>query len=191
MNQRSRHDEAETSPPNSALDKTQPNSHNEAKLPTISGFSLGAVPLPHKLLVVGLICIAQFTTQLEFGQVLIVTHVIGERFGIQDPGIFFPWFMVGYSLTVGTFILFSGRLGDLLGWKRMMVNGQVWAAVWTLVLGLSGYSSYVMFIFTRVMHGIALSICLPNGLALLGALYIPGKRKNMAFAAFGVRVFHE
>lgn len=142
------------------------------------------VSLPRELLVIGVIIMAQFTTQVGLGQVLALTHVIGDSFGITDPGIL-SWLIAGYSLTVGTFILISGRLGDLFGYKRMLVIGYAWFALWTMIAGLSVYSNHVLFVFARVFQGIGPSIALPNGLALLGALYEPGTRKNMAFAAFG------
>ncbi|KAF2159834.1 hypothetical protein M409DRAFT_60432 [Zasmidium cellare ATCC 36951] len=142
------------------------------------------VSLPREILVVGLISLAQFTTQVGLGQTLSILHIIGEDFGIEDPGVL-SWLIAGYSLTVGTFILFTGRLGDLFGWKRMFVVGFVWFAVWSMVCGLAAYSNHVLFVFARVFQGIGPAICLPNGLALLGGLYQPGPRKNMAFAIFG------
>lgn len=51
--------------------------------------------------------------------------------------------------------------------------------------GLAWYSNHVLFICSRAFAVIGPAIVLPNGLALLGALYQPGKRKNMAFAVFG------
>jgi MFS family permease len=86
---------------------------------------------------------------------------------------------------VGTFILFTGRVGDLFGWKRLFVIGFAWFALWTLVCGVAYYSNHVLFVFARVLQGIGPAIVLPNGLALLGALYQSGPRKNMAFAVFG------
>lgn len=142
------------------------------------------VSLPREILVVGIISLAQFTTQVGLGQVLSILHVIAADFGITDAGVQ-AWLIAGYSLTVGTFILVSGRLGDLFGYKKMLVIGYIWYALWSLVAGLAVYSNYVLFIFARVFQGIGPSICLPNGLALLGVLYSPGRRKNMAFAVFG------
>ncbi|CAK1366430.1 unnamed protein product [Cercospora beticola] len=142
------------------------------------------VSLPREILVVGLIALAQFTTQVGLGQTLSILHVIGDDFGITNPGIL-AWLIAGYSLTVGTFILFTGRLGDLFGWKKMLVIGYLWFAVWSVIAGLAVYSNHVLFVFARVIQGIGPAICLPNGLALLGGLYGPGKRKNMAFAVFG------
>ncbi|EMD01171.1 hypothetical protein BAUCODRAFT_144725 [Baudoinia panamericana UAMH 10762] len=142
------------------------------------------VSLPREVLVVAIIVLAQFLTQVGLTGTLVDIHIISDSFSISNPGIE-SWLIAGYSLTVGTFILLSGRLGDVYGWKRMLVIGYFWFAIWSLVAGLSVYSNYVLFIFARVFQGIGPAICLPNGLALLGAMYEPGNRKNMAFAVFG------
>jgi MFS family permease len=142
------------------------------------------VSLPREILVVGIISLAQFTTQVGLGQVLSILHIIAADFGVTEPGIK-AWLIAGYSLTVGTFILVSGRLGDVFGYKKMLVIGYIWYAFWSMVAGLSVYSNYVLFIWARVLQGIGPSILLPNGLALLGVLYQPGRRKNMAFSVFG------
>ncbi|KAF2208628.1 hypothetical protein CERZMDRAFT_114572 [Cercospora zeae-maydis SCOH1-5] len=56
------------------------------------------VSLPREILVVGLIALAHFTTQVGLGQALAILHVIGDDFGITDPGT--PaWLIAGYSLT--------------------------------------------------------------------------------------------
>jgi len=93
--------------------------------------------------------------------------------------------MAGYSLTVGTFILPSGRLGDVFGYKRLFLLGFAWFALWSLVLGLAWWSTHVLFVFARVLQGVGPALVLTNGLALLGASYAPGSRKSMVFALFG------
>ena len=142
------------------------------------------VSIPRELLVIGLISLAQLTAQIAFGQVLAILHIIGDHFNITEPGVL-SWLIAGYSLTVGTFILFSGRLGDLFGWKLMLVIGYAWFALWSIISGLAAYSNHVLFIFSRVLTGIGPAISLPNALALLGGLYRPGMKKNLAFAFFG------
>lgn len=123
-------------------------------------------------------------TQGALGNCLNLLHVIGDSFSLSNPAEL-SWLIAGYSLTVGTFILVSGRFGDLFGYKLMFLIGFVWFAVWSMVLGLSTYSNHVLFIFARVLQGIGPAIVLPNGLAILGATYRPGPRKTIAFALFG------
>lgn len=140
--------------------------------------------LPHETLFVAIVCLAQFTTQASLGQTLSIIHIIGDSFNITNQGDL-SWLIAGYSLTVGTFILLSGRLGDMFGYKRMLIIGFAWFSVWSMVAGLAVYSNHVLFVFARVFSGIGPAITLPNGVALLGATYAPGHRKAMVFALFG------
>jgi hypothetical protein len=141
--------------------------------------------LGHEILFVGIICAAQFTTQVGFGQALFILHDIGHSFQLSNAGEL-SWLVAGYSLTVGTFILVSGRLGDMFGYKRMLLVGYAWFSVWSLVAGLAIYADHVLFVFARVLQGIGPAILLPNGVALLGASYANGSpRKDMVFALFG------
>jgi MFS family permease len=109
---------------------------------------------------------------------------MGPSFGVTD-GPTLAWLVAGFSLTVGTFILFSGRLGDIFGYKRMLLVGFCWFSVWSVVAGLSVYSNYTLAVFSRVLQGIGPALMLPNALAIFGAAYPPGHRKAMVFAFFG------
>ena len=140
--------------------------------------------LGREILFVGLICCAQFTTQVGLGQCLAILHVIGDTYGLSNPGEL-SWLIAAYSLTVGTFILLAGRFGDVFGYKRMLIIGFSWFSIWSMIAGLAVYSNHVLFTFARVLSGIGPAICLPNGLAVLGASYAPGPRKAMVFAIFG------
>ncbi|PYH88079.1 MFS general substrate transporter [Aspergillus ellipticus CBS 707.79] len=138
----------------------------------------------HEIAFVFVVCMSQFMTQAGLGVVLAPLDIISDSFGISSPGIS-SWLIAGYSLTVGTFILFFGRCGDLFGYKAMYIIGFVWFAVWSLIAGVSVYSNYLLFIFARTLQGLGPAMLLPNGLALLGATYRPGLKKFMVFSLFG------
>lgn len=131
-----------------------------------------------------MVCMTQFITQTNIGVCVSALDIVGDSFGITDSGIL-SWFIAGYSLTVGTFILFFGRCGDVFGYHRMFLIGFSWLAIWSVVAGVSVYSNYVLYIFARVLQGLGPAMLLPSGLALLGATYRPGRKKNMVFALFG------
>ena len=115
---------------------------------------------------------------------LVLLREIGDSFHVTSaPRL--AWLVGGYSLTVGTFILFSGRLGDVFGYRRIMLTGLAWFSLWSMVAGVSVYSNYTLAVFSRVLQGIGPALCLPNALAILGAAYPPGHRKAMVFAFFG------
>ncbi|KAK3385556.1 major facilitator superfamily-domain-containing protein [Podospora didyma] len=160
---------------NDDLDRT----HTTASSYTASSLSLG-----REFVFVAVVCCAQLTTQAGLGQSLSIIHVIGRNYGLTRPEDL-TWFIAAYSLTVGTFILISGRLGDLYSHKKMLVIGYLWFGLWSIVAGLAVYSNVIMFDIARALQGIGPSILLPNGLAILGSTYPPGPRKHMVFSIFG------
>ncbi|CEJ82794.1 Putative MFS transporter [[Torrubiella] hemipterigena] len=142
------------------------------------------MPLGREALLLFVICMAQFCTQTQFTGTLVLLHIIGQTFHITNQ-LQLAWLVAGYSLTVGTFILFSGRLGDVFGYKRILLIGYAWFAVWSAIAGLTVYSDFKFAVAARVMQGIGPALCLPNALAILGTTYRPGPRKAMVFAFFG------
>lgn len=140
-----------------------------------------------ELVFVLIITCAQLFTQIGVGQGIAPIEIIGDYFGDSDPGVK-AWYVAGYALTVGTFILAAGRIGDMFGHKLIFVIGFAWFCVWSLLAGISNYvqNSSIFFSFCRGMQGIGPAMLLPNGLAILGRTYhAPGKRKNLVFALFG------
>jgi MFS family permease len=141
-----------------------------------------------EFLFVSLLCSAQLVTQAGLLNTLNILHIIGSDLGITNSGVL-SWLVAGYSLTVGTFILLSGRCGDLFGYKTMVIIGFAWFAIWNVVAGCCVYASgncgQVLFIFSRVLGGIGPAILLPNALGLLGATYNPSRKKDMIFSLFG------
>ncbi|MCJ1422820.1 Low affinity NH4+ transporter [Sticta canariensis] len=141
--------------------------------------------LVHEITFIVIICSAQFLTQAGLGQTVFPLHLIGQSFGPQTPGQL-SWYIAAYSLTVGTFILIAGRLGDIFGHKLLLVIGFSWFGFWSLIAGLSVYShSPIFFDICRSLQGVGPAILLPNSLAVLGRTYPPGRRKEMAFSFFG------
>ncbi|WBW72385.1 plasma membrane ammonium transmembrane transporter Amf1 [Schizosaccharomyces osmophilus] len=141
--------------------------------------------LVHELLFVFMTASAQLMTQAGLGQTIAPSHIIGKAFGTTNGGQL-SWFPASYSLTVGTFILIAGRLGDMYGHKNMFMFGYAWYSLWSLISGFSVYAkSAIMYDVCRALTGIAPAFLLPNALAILGRVYPPGKRKQWAFCMFG------
>ena len=149
------------------------------------GFSAG-----REILFVLVICLAQAIMLAGMAQALVPAAVIGESFPDTNPGTL-AWYSASYGLTAGTFVLPSGRLGDLFGHKLVFTLGFLWLALWSLLAGFApmiqdaGGHGTVFFCFSRAMQGIGPALLVPNGQAMLGRAYPPGKRKNMVMALFG------
>ncbi|KAJ6126645.1 hypothetical protein N7523_002257 [Penicillium sp. IBT 18751x] len=163
---------------------TAGDDHKRSMSIASSAYAAEQMSLLHECVFIATICTAQFTTQVGLTQTLGILHQIGDTFGITNPGVL-SWFIAGYSLTSGTFILVAGRVGDLFGYKKVFLIGMIWFSLWTMIAGLSVYSNQYLFIFAQVLRGLGPAALLPNGLALLGVSYPAGPRKNMAFALFG------
>jgi len=70
------------------------------------------------------------------------------------------WIVSGYSLTFGGFLLLGGRMGDLLGRRRLFMVGLALFALTSLIAGLS--TSSEMLIGARVAQGAAGAILSPS-----------------------------
>ncbi|KAJ5198481.1 low affinity NH4+ transporter [Penicillium cinerascens] len=136
-------------------------------------------------LFIAVICSSQLLTQAGLALSIVPQHIIGRSFGIDDQPGQLSWFSAGYSLTVGTFILIAGRLGDVFGHKTFFVGGYVWFGLWSALAGVAVYSGPSFFIFCRAIQGIGPAFLLPNAIAILSRCYNPGLRQNMIFSLFG------
>ncbi|KAF2838142.1 hypothetical protein M501DRAFT_935689 [Patellaria atrata CBS 101060] len=140
---------------------------------------------PREAFFVAVVVLAHFMTQAALGQALAPIDIIAADFNTRNPGEQ-SWYIAAYSLTVGTFILISGRLGDNLGHKRVFAFGYAWFGVWSAFAGFSVYpGKQIFFMVCRAMQGIGPALLLPNALALFGRAYSPGIRKNIVFSLFG------
>jgi hypothetical protein len=74
-----------------------------------------------------IISMLQVFPMAEMSSVLPITQIIAHYFNIADEGLL-PWKLAAYGLTFGTFILISGRLGDLFSHKDMVIIGFGWMA---------------------------------------------------------------
>lgn len=143
------------------------------------------ISLPREIALVVIVSFAQLLTQAGLGQVIAPLHIIGPDLHATNPGVL-SWFAAGYSLTVGTFILISGRAGDLFGHKKLFISGFLWYSLWSIIVGLTHFThSNIFFIISRTLQGIGPAIVLPNGLAILGKTYPASARKNAVFSFFG------
>lgn len=130
------------------------------------------------------LCSAQLMTQAGLAQSIVPLQIIGDSFGIKKPGQL-SWFASSFSLTVGTFILIAGRLGDTFGHKKFFVMGFLWFGLWSILAGFSVYADHIFFDCCRAFQGIGPAFTLPNAIAVIGRTYRPGRKQSVVFSLFG------
>jgi MFS family permease len=139
----------------------------------------------HEILFVGVVVVAQLMALAGLGQAIAPMKIIAAGLDVESPGEE-AWFAASFSLTVGTFILISGRMGDILGHKRMLIFGYFFLGVWSGFAGFSAYvEDHIFFDICRGFQGVGAALIVPNALALLGRAYPPGIKKNIVFSLFG------
>src|SRR6266545_4103003 len=93
------------------------------------------------------------------------------------------WIVSGYALTFGGFLLLGGRLGDLLGRRRIFMVGLALFAVTSLLAGLS--TSSAMLIGARVAQGAAGAILSPSVFSITSVTFEEGSERNKALGILG------
>ncbi|CAM1504854.1 Fc.00g024450.m01.CDS01 [Cosmosporella sp. VM-42] len=176
-------------PPEASDEDHHKSADNHIHDDNLQGHPQASVERPQSLaseaLFVAIICSSQLLTQAGLALSIVPQHIIARSFGIENQPGKVSWFSAGYSLTVGTFILIAGRLGDVFGHKRFFVGGFAWFGLWSALAGFAVYSGPIFFAFCRAMQGIGPAFLLPNSIAILGRCYDPGRRQNMVFSLFG------
>src|SRR5437764_8278497 len=75
------------------------------------------------------------------------------------------WVMNGYLITFGGFLLLAGRMGDLVGRKKVFLAGLVLFTAASMLCGVSG--NQTMLIVARLLQGIGGAIASSVILAII------------------------
>lgn len=92
------------------------------------------------------------------------------------------WVVNAYALSIGSLLLLGGRLGDLLGRRKMLVVGVLLFAAASLVGGLA--LNPAMLIVSRIVQGLGAAIASPAALALITTTFPAGKERNRAMGVY-------
>ena len=84
------------------------------------------------------------------------------------------WVPTIYLLAICSFILVYGRLGDMLGYKKIFLTGLACFGGASLLCGLS--QNIWMLIVFRAIQGLAVAMQMALGLAIVTTAFDPGER---------------
>jgi MFS family permease len=88
-------------------------------------------------------------------------------FGLPIPAI--QWVVIAYTLTYAALMLVFGRIGDMLGYRRIFLAGSSWSAVAFVLCAMA--PSYGALLAARVLQGVGAALVLSCGPALATSLY--------------------
>ena len=111
-------------------------------------------------------------TMLDGTVVNVALRTIGEDLGASLEQL--QWITNGYLLSLSSFILLGGSLGDRFGRRRVFVVGTVWFALASLLCGLA--PSPEVLVGARVLQGVGAALLVPGSLAMIQGAFVAGDR---------------
>ena len=127
---------------------------------------------PAKWQILIAVMIGTFMGPLDGSIVNVVNPAIAEHFRIEITLV--QWVVTTYLLTISCLILFFGRLGDMISYKRVFIIGL---AAFTLTSALCGASANIwMLIVCRGFQGLAASMTMAVGFAIVTSAFPPQER---------------
>src|SRR6516164_9630946 len=135
---------------------------------------LGAITL-------ALLCAVQFLDIADSAIVNVALPSIQHSLGFSQQNL--QWVASGYILTYGGFLLLGGRLGDLLGRRRMLLTGLAVFAVSSLTAGLA--HSAGLLVAARLVQGAGAALMAPAALSELTVSFREGADRNTALGVWG------
>jgi EmrB/QacA subfamily drug resistance transporter len=131
--------------------------------------------------VLALIGVAQLMVVLDATIVNIALPSAQADLGFSDGAR--QWIITAYALSFGSLLLVGGRLGDLLGRKRVFVIGLTGFAAASAVGGFA--PSFGVLVVARALQGAFAALLAPAALSILTTTFTVPQERNRAFGVFG------
>jgi EmrB/QacA subfamily drug resistance transporter len=128
-----------------------------------------------------LLCAVQFLGIIDASIVNVALPSIQRSLHFSQQNL--QWVASGYILTYGGFLLLGGRLGDLLGRRRVLIAGLTVFALASLAAGLATTSG--LLVAARLAQGVGGALMAPAALSELTTTFREGKDRDTAFGAWG------
>jgi EmrB/QacA subfamily drug resistance transporter len=137
----------------------------------------------NKNLVLAAMVFAVAMTFIDQTIVAIAIPNIQKQLSLSPTGT--QWVINGYLLALSALFAFGGKLGDVLGRKRMVLVGVTGFAIASAACGLTpkGGIAEVWIIFFRVVQGATAALLFPAAVAIVVASF-PLRERGKAMAIF-------
>src|SRR4051794_25138607 len=119
-------------------------------------------------------CLGLFVLMLDSTEVVLALPVIDKDLGLSEAGL--QWVQNAYLLMLAATVITCGRLGDILGRRRVFISGVIVFALGSLVAALS--TGEEMLIGARLIQGIGGSAMFALSLAIASNASRPNARRR-------------
>jgi EmrB/QacA subfamily drug resistance transporter len=128
-----------------------------------------------------ILCLGDLMIVLDVTIVGVALPSIREDLGFSEESL--AWVVNAYLITFGGFLLLGGRLGDLLGHRRLFLAGVALFTAASAVCGSA--SSQGMLVGARAVQGIGGAVVSAVALSLMMTLFIEPAERAKAMGIFG------
>ncbi|MFF3895517.1 MFS transporter [Streptomyces sp. NPDC001812] len=122
----------------------------------------------------------QFLIAVDVTVVNVALPSIGADFGVDGHAL--TWVVVGYTITGGGLLMLGGRLGDVLGRRRVLLLGITLFGAASLLAGLA--PSFALLVAARLLQGAGEAIALPAAMAVVVLMFPEGPRRSRALSVW-------
>ncbi|MEK7814424.1 MAG: MFS transporter, partial [Chloroflexota bacterium] len=105
---------------------------------------------------------------------------IESHFNADLPTV--QWVVVGYALAISVLLLPMGRLGDMVGTKRVYIVGFVVFVLAAALAGTSRWTNLPLLIAAKVLQGVGSAMIQGNGMAMIVSAF-PGSERGKALGS--------
>lgn len=107
--------------------------------------------------------LALLCVQLDFFSLNLAMPTIARSLGLPVTDL--QWIVSAYLLGLGAMTVPAGRLGDILGRKRVIIVGLVLFAITSAICGAS--TELAPLVISRAVQGVGAALIMPNAFALV------------------------
>ncbi len=124
---------------------------------------------------------SQFLVVIDETVVNVALPSISGDLGLSELDL--SWVVNAYLLTFGGLLLAVGRLGDLLGRRRLLIAGVVLFGASSALAGLADSGS--VLVLARGAQGVGAALVSPTALAILTSEFTDPRGRRRALAVWG------
>jgi EmrB/QacA subfamily drug resistance transporter len=134
----------------------------------------------YRWLALGVVLAAECMDLIDSTVVNVAAPQIAHDFHASSTSL--QWIVGGYPLAIAVSLILGGRLGDVVGRKRMFLIGAIGFVAASTLCGLAPDAGFL--IAARLVQGTFAALMLPQGFGILREV-IPPDEQQKAFAVFG------
>ncbi|MFE1101951.1 MFS transporter [Nocardiopsis alba] len=127
------------------------------------------------------LCVGQLMIILDQNIVNVALPSIQNDLGFAQANL--VWVVNAYVITFGALLLLAGRLGDLIGRKRVFLAGITVFTLASVLCGLSGGQE--MLVGARLLQGVGGAVTAAGILAMIVSMFPEEGERAKALGAFG------